>query len=106
MKETGKISGATASSANLTATKIVPQPRQNSVRYFTDWALAQLDEYIGETNEPLNVTTTLDLSMQKSADEALGRFTPAGTQGALGAMPHAGAIRAREIGRAGCGERG
>src|SRR3546814_19041199 len=99
MKETGKISGATASSANLTATKIVPQPRQNSVRYFTDWALAQLDEYIGETNEPLNVTTTLALSMQKSADEAIGRFTPAGTQGALVARSKVGALRGRGGGK-------
>ncbi len=53
MKETGKISSATAAAANLQATKIVPQPRQNSVRYFTDWALDQLDEYVGDTNQPL-----------------------------------------------------
>src|SRR3546814_13313882 len=49
MKETGKISAATANMADPRNAKIAPQPRQNSVRYFTDWALAQLDEYVGDT---------------------------------------------------------
>ncbi len=33
---------------------------QNSVRYFTDWVLPQLDLLLPETNEPLEVWTTLD----------------------------------------------
>ena len=94
MKETGKINAATAGRANLAATRIAPQPSQNSVRYFTDWALAQLDEYMGETDQPLNVMTTLDLNMQKAADAAVSRFTPAGAQGALVAMSNDGAVRA------------
>src|SRR3546814_19786045 len=75
-------------------TKSAPQPRQNSVRYLTDWALAQRDEYVGDTSQPLNVTTTLDLGMQKAADEAIDRFTPRGAQGALVAMSNDGAVRA------------
>ena len=35
--------------------------KQNSVRYFTDWALPQLDTLIDETEAPLEVWTTLDL---------------------------------------------
>src|SRR3546814_1367825 len=80
------LSAATANMADPRNAKIAPQPRQNSVRYFTDWALAQLDEYVGDTSQPLNVTTTLDLGMQKAADEAIDRFTPRGAQGALVAM--------------------
>ena len=99
MQETGKISNATAAAADLQATRIVPQPRQNSVRYFTDWALAQLDEYIGETSQPLNVTTTLDPAMQRAADEAISGFTPKGAQGALVAMANDGAVRAMVGGR-------
>lgn len=94
MAETGKISRAEAAAANIEGTKIVPQPRQNSVRYFTDWALAQLDEYIGETSKPLNITTTLDTAMQKAADEAVNQFTPGSAQGALVAMSNDGAVRA------------
>lgn len=94
MKETGKISAATAATTNLQAVTITPQPRQNSVRYFTDWALDQLDEYVGETSQPLNVTTTLDLAMQKEADEVIQRNTPTGAQGALVAMSNDGAVRA------------
>ena len=38
--------------------------KQNSVRYFTDWALPQLDTLIDETSEPIDVWTTLDPGMQ------------------------------------------
>ena len=38
--------------------------KQNSVRYFTDWALPQLDTLIDETSEPIDVWTTLDPAMQ------------------------------------------
>ena len=43
------------------AVKLAPEPNQNSVRYFTDWALPQLDTLIDEPNRPLDVWTTLDL---------------------------------------------
>jgi len=99
MRETGKISSATANTADLATVRIAPQPRQNSVRYFTDWALPQLDELTGETNKPLNVTTTLDLSMQRAADDAISQFAPSGTQGALVAMTNDGAVRAMVGGR-------
>jgi penicillin-binding protein 1A len=40
--------------------KLAPEPKQNSVRYFTDWALPQLEVLIDETEAPLEVWTTLD----------------------------------------------
>src|SRR3546814_19570260 len=74
--------------------KIAPQPRQHSVRYFTDWALAQLDEYVGATGQPLTVTTTIDLGVQKAADEEIDRLTPPGAQGKLVSISTACAGRA------------
>ena len=51
--------------------------KQNSVRYFTDWALPQLDTLIDETSEPIDVWTTLDTGMQAAADRAIAANTPA-----------------------------
>jgi penicillin-binding protein 1A len=72
---------------------------QNSVRYFTDWALPQLDTLIDETGEPLDVWTTLDPRMQQAADRAIAANTPAGAQGALVALDRDGAVRAMVGGR-------
>ena len=55
----------------IEAVKLAPEPKQNSVRYFTDWALPQLDTLIDETVAPLEVWTTLDLEMQRAADDAI-----------------------------------
>jgi len=74
--------------------KFAPEPKQNSVRYFTDWALAQLDSLIDEQNAPLDVWTTLDLRMQRAADSAIQHNTPDGLQGALVSMENDGAVRA------------
>ena len=69
------------------------------MRYFTDWALPQLDTLIDETSEPIDVWTTLDLSMQQAADRAIGANTPAGAQGALVSLDRDGAVRAMVGGR-------
>ena len=50
--------------------------KQNSVRYFTDWALPQLDTLIDETSEPIDVWTTLDPGMQAAADRAINAYSP------------------------------
>ncbi len=67
---------------------------QNSVRYFTDWALPQLDILLPETFEPIEVWTTLDVGMQRAATASIKANTPAGAQGALVALDRDGAIRA------------
>jgi penicillin-binding protein 1A len=67
---------------------------QSSARYFTDWALPQLDTMIDETAEPIDVWTTLDPKMQKAAEMAIRAHTPRGAQGALVALDRDGAVRA------------
>ncbi|MBB6192457.1 penicillin-binding protein 1A [Sphingobium wenxiniae] len=94
MQENGAISAAEHASANLADVKMAPEPPQNSVRYFTDWALPQLDTLITEPNEPLEVYTTIDLSMQRAATAAIQANVPKGSQGALVALDRDGAVRA------------
>jgi penicillin-binding protein 1A len=68
---------------------------QNSVRYFTDWALPQLDLLLPDGNtEPIQVWTTIDLDMQNAATKAVSANVPKGAQGALVSMDRDGAILA------------
>jgi len=99
MVRNGAITPAQAAAAAPSAVKLVPSPKQNSVRYFTDWVLPQLDTMIDETVEPIEVWTTLDLGMQKLGDDAINANTPAGAQGALVALDRDGAVRAMVGGR-------
>ncbi|RZM34677.1 MAG: PBP1A family penicillin-binding protein, partial [Sphingomonas sp.] len=94
MRETGAITAEQAAEANPKDVKLAPEPRQNSVRYFTDWALPQLEVLIDETQRPLEVWTTLDLGMQRAADTAIRANAPSGAQGALVAIDRDGAVRA------------
>ena len=94
MQETGAITASEAADADVSGLKLAPEPKQNSVRYFTDWALPQLDTLIDETTEPLEVWTTLDLNMQRQADAAIRANAPAGAQGALVALDRGGEVRA------------
>jgi penicillin-binding protein 1A len=94
MAEQGKISPTEAANAHPDNVRLAPEPKQNSVRYFTDWALAQLDTMIDNTTDPIDVWTTLDLGMQRAADVAIRANAPAGTQGALVSIDSDGAVRA------------
>ena len=94
MREAGAITSAEAASADPSKVELAPEPKQNSVRYFTDWALPQLDTLIDEGAEPLEVWTTLDLGMQRNADSSIQANTPKGAQGALIALDRDGAVRA------------
>lgn len=94
MAETGKISKAEAAATDPREVQLAPEPKQNSVRYFTDWALPQLEVLIDETDAPLDVWTTLDLNMQRAADEAVRANAPDGAQGALVSLDRDGAVRA------------
>lgn len=94
MREQGVITAAQAATAAPGDIKFAPEPNQSSVRYFTDWALPQLDTMIDEGSEPIDVWTTLDLSMQRAADRAINANTPDGSQGALVALDRDGAVRA------------
>jgi len=94
MVKNGFITSDTAAQVNPAAVRIQETTNQNSVRYFTDWALPQLDTLIDRTNDPIDVWTTLDPGMQVAADKAIRANAPDGTQGALVAIDRDGAVRA------------
>src|SRR5574338_541770 len=94
MADNGFISEAAAQAVDPADIRIEKTTQQNSVRYFTDWALPQLDTLIDETSEPIDVWTTLDPGMQVAADRAIRANAPAGVQGALVAIDRDGAVRA------------
>jgi penicillin-binding protein 1A len=94
MHDNGDISSQELEQADLASVKMAPEPPQNSVRYFTDWALPQLDILVDEPNEPLEVWTTIDLGMQSAATAAIQANVPKGTQGALVSLDRDGAVRA------------
>src|SRR5881628_2925416 len=94
MVRNGFITPETAAAVNPAQVRIQQTTSQNSVRYFTDWALPQLDTLIDQTSEPIDVWTTLDPGMQVAADHAIRANAPDGTQGALVAIDRDGAVRA------------
>ena len=57
-----------------------------STRYFIDWLLPRVKAHVGEINEDLIVRTTLDVKLQKMAEESLNKITmkyPSADQSAL-----------------------
>ena len=99
MREKGDIAPGTNAAARLAALRFAPQLQANDVRYFTDWALQQLDQLTDEQVAPLVVTTTLVPRDEAAAQAAIASDTPAGAQGALVAMSKDGAVRAMVGGR-------
>lgn len=93
MREQGYIS-ADQAMVDVSAVQLKEQAGQNSVRYFTDWVLPQLDIILPETYEPIEVWTTLDTGMQRAATAAIEANTPGGAQGALVSLDRDGAILA------------
>ena len=85
---------AQQASVDVTAVNLKQQAGQNSVRYFTDWALPQLDILLPETTAPIEVWTTLDVGMQRAATAAIDSNTPEGAQGAMVSLDRDGAILA------------
>ena len=99
MQEQDYVTAAEAAAAEPAEVRLVPTPKQNSVRYFTDWVLPQLDTLIEESIEPIEVWTTLDPNMQRLADQVINANTPSGLQGALVALDRDGSVRAMIGGR-------
>jgi penicillin-binding protein 1A len=93
MREQGFISPDQAA-VDVSAVQLKEQAGQNSVRYFTDWVLPQLDIILPETYEPIEVWTTLDIGMQRAATASIEANTPKGAQGALVSLDRDGAILA------------
>lgn len=99
MVDSGVISPAEAQAADPSGVTFTRQSREASVRYFTDWVIAELDNYIDEPFAPLQVMTTLDPKMQAAAEAAVTAHTPKGAQGALMAIDSRGGIKAMVGGR-------
>ena len=93
MREQGRISAGEAA-VDVSAVNLKQQASQNSVRYFTDYVLPQLDLLLPETFEPIEVWTTLDVGMQQAATASIQTHTPNGAQGALVSLDRDGAILA------------
>jgi penicillin-binding protein 1A len=99
MVASGAITAGEAADADMATVRFTGQERKASVRYFTDWVLAEVDNLTDETTEPLQVTTTLDTAGQRAAEAALAAEAPAGAQGAIVALARDGAIKAMVGGR-------
>ncbi|MBS0255312.1 MAG: PBP1A family penicillin-binding protein [Proteobacteria bacterium] len=94
MQDAGAISADQLANARLDAVRIAPEAAQNSVRYFTDWALPQLDLLLPDNKEAIEVWTTLDPAMQTAATDAVRANAPNGAQGALVSLDRDGAVLA------------
>ncbi|RIV82751.1 transglycosylase domain-containing protein [Aurantiacibacter zhengii] len=91
----GGLDPAVARQVNVDAVKLSTTEGQNSIRYFTDWALPQLDLLLPNgTFEPIEVWTTLDVGMQRAATTAIQSNVPGSAQGALVSLDRDGAILA------------
>jgi penicillin-binding protein 1A len=99
MADAGAISPGVAAAARPEAVRLAAGPQQNSIRYFTDWALPQLEGLIDDNQGPIEVWTTIDPKMQAAADAAIKQNAPEGAQGALVALDRDGAVRAMVGGR-------
>ena len=94
MANNGFITPEVAASVRPADVRIQQTTTNNSIRYFTDWALPQLDQLIDQTQDPIDVWTTLDPGMQAAGDKAVRANAPDGAQGALVAIDRDGAVRA------------
>ncbi|MDP6705112.1 MAG: PBP1A family penicillin-binding protein [Alphaproteobacteria bacterium] len=105
MVRSGYLTQAQASAAKRDKLRARPRRRISGARYFADWILEQVPDYVGHSEADLVVLTTLEPGLQTSADalvEALlarqGDKHRIG-QAALLAMTPDGAIRAMVGGR-------
>ncbi|MFP6747760.1 MAG: transglycosylase domain-containing protein, partial [Alphaproteobacteria bacterium] len=80
-------------------------PRGRPARYFADWVMDRLTDYLGPTERNLVIRTTLDATMQRQAEAAMAKLFAGPAkgrkigQGALVAMTPNGAVRAMVGGR-------
>jgi len=94
MQANGTIGAEEAAGADLAGVKFASESGQNAVRYFTDWALPQLEMLVQDNTEPIEVWTTLDVNLQKTAAAAIHAQAPGGAQGALVSLDRDGAVLA------------
>lgn len=94
MAGNGDVTPSQAAAVDFSAVQFTADKGQNSVRYFTDWALPQLDLLLPDNTKAIEVWTTLDPKMQAAATKAIETNTPKGAQGALVSIDRDGAVLA------------
>jgi len=105
MVAAGHLTPAMATRAKSNPAHPTPVRTSSEQRYFTNWVLDQLPDYVGSNSSDLMVRTTLDPKLQNLAENAMTRaLDSAGVrlavgQGALVAMGHDGGVRAMVGGR-------
>ena len=73
MVASGAVLPGAAAAADIAGLKFVAPEPQSGVRYFTDWALNQVEGLTDESVEPLLVSTTLDPAGQRAAEASIKR---------------------------------
>src|SRR5690606_25751714 len=71
MVEAGHISETQARAANKAKTTVVAPPELSGPRYFTDWIVDQLPNYVTLGHDDLVIRTTLDGELQDEAERVL-----------------------------------
>jgi len=107
MEDAGFLDAAQTKKAreDLVAAMSKRKPNSRSTLYFADWIMEQLPEYIGNVQQDLVVTTTLQPERQVAAERAMSEIMDrdsekyAARQAALVSMTPDGAIRAMIGGR-------
>ena len=106
MVDAGYLRPADAQAAQARPARLAGGPGLLSANYFADWVLSELSDKRGSVTGVLTVVTTLDLRMQKAAEDAVKRAVDRNGakfrigQAALVALdPSTGAVRAMVGGR-------
>ncbi len=90
---------------NVTMPKVASRAAGDSARYFTDWVMTELPQYVGEPTSDLTVRTTFEPGIQFGAQQALTDALDKGgegghvTQGAIVVTTPEGEVRAMVGGR-------
>lgn len=102
MHDAGMLNDAELARARSTlkSTAIVKTLEGGDARYFTDWVMEELPGLVGAVDEDMIVTTTLQPSLQRAAEDAVQTIIATkgsslkASQGALVSMSPDGAVRA------------
>ncbi|MBL8782063.1 MAG: PBP1A family penicillin-binding protein [Alphaproteobacteria bacterium] len=104
MVEVGYIDKAARDEALHTRPKLATGQSVQGNQYFADWVMEQLPGLVGRPGTDIVVETTLDLQLQRAAEDAvvktLREKASPNAQGALVAMTTDGAVKAMVGGRA------
>lgn len=99
MVETGVLTAKARTAALAEKPKVWTRAPEASAQYFVDWMDAQARRRAGTVKQDLVVETTLDLPLERTAEEALRNGVAAGAgqgvqQGAVVTLDTSGAVRA------------